>query len=72
MAMKMLAKRSGFVDGRYAKFYALKTVSYCVWDPSAIAPLHDRFLPSCRSCYGDRKQSAFLLGLLGVSVASAA
>jgi hypothetical protein len=44
MAMKMQAKRWGFVDVRYAKFYAL-SVSYCVWDPSAIAPLKD-LIPS--------------------------
>jgi hypothetical protein len=38
MAMKMLQTAPGFVDGLCAKFYAL-SVSYCVWDPSAIAPL---------------------------------
>ena len=42
--MKMQAKRPAFVDVPYAKFYAL-SVSYCVWDPSAIAPLQD-LIPS--------------------------
>jgi hypothetical protein len=44
MVMKMRANRSCFVDVPYAKFYAL-SVSYCVWDPSAIAPLQD-LIPS--------------------------
>jgi hypothetical protein len=44
MVMKMQAKRLAFVDVPYAKFYAL-SVSYCVWDPSAIAPLQD-LIPS--------------------------
>jgi hypothetical protein len=38
MVMKMQAPRPAFVDVPYAKFYALG-VSYCVWDPSAIATL---------------------------------
>jgi hypothetical protein len=38
MVMKMQAPRPAFVDVPYAKFYALR-VSYCVWDPSARAPL---------------------------------
>jgi hypothetical protein len=44
MVMKMQAKRPAFVDVPDAKFYAL-SVSYCVWDPSAIAPLQD-LIPS--------------------------
>jgi hypothetical protein len=40
MVMKMLALGLPFVDVPYAKFYALG-MSYCVWDPSAIAPLQD-------------------------------
>ena len=38
MVMKMQALRPAFVDVPYAKFYAL-SVSYCVWDPSAVALL---------------------------------
>jgi hypothetical protein len=44
MVMKMQAMEPAFVDVPYAKFYAL-SVSYCVWDPSAIAPLQD-LIPS--------------------------
>jgi hypothetical protein len=44
MVMKMQAPRPAFVDVPYAKLYALR-VSYCVWDPSAIAPLQD-LIPS--------------------------
>jgi hypothetical protein len=40
MVMKMQALKLPFVDGPYAKFYAL-SVSYCVWDPSAVATLQD-------------------------------
>jgi hypothetical protein len=44
MVMKMQAPKLPFVDVPYAKFYAL-SVSYCVWDPSAVAPLQD-LIPS--------------------------
>jgi hypothetical protein len=44
MVMKMHAMALPFVDVPYAKFYAL-SVSYCVWDPSAIAPVQD-LIPS--------------------------
>jgi hypothetical protein len=36
--MKIPAKERGFVDGLCAKFYPL-VVSYCVWEPSVVAPL---------------------------------
>jgi hypothetical protein len=44
MVMKMQALELPFVDVPHAKFYAL-LVSYCVWDPSAVAPLQD-LIPS--------------------------
>ena len=44
MVMKMQAPSLAFVDVPYAKFYALE-VSYCVWDPSAIATSQD-LIPS--------------------------
>jgi hypothetical protein len=44
MVMKMHAMGLPFVDVPYAKFYAL-SVSYCVWDPSAVAPMQD-LIPS--------------------------
>ena len=44
MVMKMHAPKLPFVDVPYAKFYALR-VSYCVWDPSAVAPMQD-LIPS--------------------------
>jgi hypothetical protein len=44
MAMKMQEPELAFVDGLYAKFYSL-VASYCVWDPSAVAPLQD-LIPS--------------------------
>ena len=44
MVMKMQEPDLAFVDGLYAKFYSLPS-GYCVWDPSAVAPLQD-LIPS--------------------------
>ena len=60
MVMKMQEPDLAFVDGLYAKFYSLPS-GYCVWDPSAVAPLH-HLIPSIlpKAVAGREEQPAFL------------
>jgi hypothetical protein len=51
----------------------LYLVSYCVWDPSAVAPLQD-LIPSIlpKQSWGNKKQSVSVFGLLIVPAPRAA
>jgi hypothetical protein len=59
MVMKMQGAGSGFVDGQYAKFYALYNELLCV-GPKYSSPLQD-LIPSIlpKQLRGEKEQPAF-------------